>query len=137
MSAVEDAKKEGILVNVIGIGSPEGGPIPIEGGGYLLDSEGNMVITKLDEQLGREIVATSGGLYIRANDVTNTVKELKRNINEIESSRLETILYSVHNEVYYLFLIPAIILLIVDFIYLDRKNRYIRSLKLFGKETEK
>lgn len=137
MNAVEEAKEKGILINVIGIGSPEGGPIPLQGGGYLLDDNGEMVVTKLNEQMGQEIVAASGGLYIRANDVSTTTRLMKDNLEKLEQSELETTMYSSYDEVFHYFLIPALILLILDFVYLDRKNRYLRDIGLFETKVKK
>lgn len=131
MEAVARAKKEGILVNVIGIGSKEGGPIAISDGGYLTDESGQMVITKLNEEMCKEIAQASGGIYIHASDVAGTVRSVQKSLEGLEKTKMEATRYAAYNEVYYYFLIPAIVLLLFDFIFLDRKNRYIRRMKLF------
>lgn len=92
-------QKKGVHLNVIGVGSAEGGPIPLPEGGYLRDDAGNMVVSKLNEQMGQEVVAASGGLYIRANDVMQTSRLLKENLDKIEKSELESTPYSSYNEV--------------------------------------
>lgn len=131
MAAVKEAKEKGIIVNVIGVGSADGGPIPLPEGGYLMNEAGEMVVTKLDEQIAQEIVAASGGVYIRANDVSQTTKLLAKSLDKLDKAELEMTVYSAYNEMYYIPLIFGLLLLILDFIYLERKNRYLRKVKLF------
>ncbi|WP_249177977.1 vWA domain-containing protein [Porphyromonas levii] len=136
ISAVEDARKYGVLVDIVGVGSPEGGPIPMPEGGYLQSNEG-MVITKLNEQLGMEIATASGGIYVRANDVSQTVKLLQESIEKLDQSELEMTIYSAYNEVYYIPLTLALLLLAVYFVLLDRKNRYFKRIQLFEQKNKK
>lgn len=131
MEAVARAKKEGILVNVIGLGSKEGGPIPLPEGGYLTDESGQMVVTKLNEAMCKEIAQASGGVYIHASDVAGTVRSIEKSLDSLEKTKIEATRYAAYNEVYHYFLIPALMLLLFDFIFLDRKNRYLRRMKLF------
>lgn len=123
LSAVKEAKDKGIIVNVVGVGSIDGGPIPLSEGGYLMNEKGEMVVTKLDEKIAQEIVAASGGVYIRANDVSQTTRILGENLDKLEKSELEMTVYSAYNELYYFPLILSMVLLIFDFLILDRKNR--------------
>ncbi len=133
IEAVKEAKDKGILINVISIGTEQGGPIPLpEQGGYLLDENGNMVITKVNEAMAQEIANESGGIYIQANDISSTVRILTKEMDKIEKSELSTTMYSAYDEKYHYFLIPALLLLVLDVVYLDRKNRYLRGMKLFG-----
>lgn len=133
LKAVKEAKDKGVLVNVIGVGTPQGGPIPLEGSQkYLLDENGQMVITKINEVMAQEIAQESGGVYILANDVSTTTRIIRKELDKIEKSELESTVYSAYDEKFHYFLIPALLLLIFDVIYLDRKNRYLRGMKLFG-----
>lgn len=133
LKAVKNAREKGIIVNVVGIGTPQGGPIPLDGAGkYLLDENGQMVITKINEQMGQEIAQESGGIYILANDVSSTTRIIRKELDKIEKSELESAVYSAYDEKFQYFLIPALLLLIFDVVYLDRKNRYLRGMKLFG-----
>lgn len=129
--AVRSAHKEDIMVNVIGIGTNEGGPIPLEDGSYLYDNEGKMVVTRLNAQMGQELAGLGGGAYIQANDVSGTVRILEQALDKLEKSEMDTTVYTAYNEVYHFFLIPAILLILFDLIALDRKNRYFRRINLF------
>ncbi len=66
LAAAEEAAKKGVPIFAIGLGGPEGAPIPEEGGGFKKDSGGRVVMTKLDEFMLKEIAAKTGGLYVRS-----------------------------------------------------------------------
>lgn len=129
--AVRKAKEEGIMVSVIGIGTKEGGPIPLKDGSYLYDRDGKMVVTRLNAEMGQELASIGGGAFILSNDVSGTVRILEQTLDKLDKSELETTVYTAYNEVYHFFLIPAILLLLFDFVSLDRKNRYFRRINLF------
>ena len=136
LAAVKDAKNKGILVNVIGVGTTNGGPIPLPDGGYLQESDGKMVITKLNEQLGQEIATASGGVYIRAQDITQTVRALDNSLQQLEQAELSMKIYTAYNEVFYIPLLLSLLLLITDILLLDRKNRYFSRVHLFEKRKQ-
>lgn len=136
LKAVKEVKDKGIIVSVVGVGSPEGGPIPLSEGGYLQDSEGNMVVTKLNEQLGQEIATASGGIYIRANDISQTVRALDDCLKRLDQAELEMKVYTAYNEIYYIPLLISLILLAFEMILLDRKNRYFKQVKLFERNKK-
>ena len=71
ISATEKAVEEGIIIHTIGMGLPAGSPIPVLRGGqtdYLKDRDGNVVVTKLNEQMMEQIAVAGGGIYVRANN---------------------------------------------------------------------
>lgn len=66
MAAAAEAKKKGIKIFTIGIGAAEGAPIPEQGGGYKKDGQGNLVVTRLDEDVLKKIALETGGMYHRS-----------------------------------------------------------------------
>jgi Ca-activated chloride channel family protein len=68
MQAVQEAAREGIKIFVIGIGTPEGTPVPaIDGrGGFMKDRSGNLVLSRLDEKVLQKIALETGGAYVRS-----------------------------------------------------------------------
>lgn len=131
IEAVKRAKEQNVLVSVIGIGSEAGAPIPLISGGYMTDETGQVVITKLNEEMCKQIARASGGVYIHAGDISGTVRSIQKSLENLEKSKMETTRYAAYNEIYYYFLVPALLLLLFDFLFLDRKNRYLRRMKLF------
>jgi Ca-activated chloride channel family protein len=131
LGATEEAVKKGITVNVLGIGSIEGGPIPTNNG-YLKDHEGNMVLTHLNEEMCKDIALKGNGMYARTDNTNNAVKSLQKELNKKNKSEVESKVYSDYDEKYE---IPAWLLLFLltgEFFILDRKNRILNKIKLFS-----
>ena len=137
MEKAREAAEKGIVVHTIGIGSPDGSPIPIVTGGrtdYLKDSQGNTVISKLDEKGLQEIASVTGGRYVRANNTSIGLAEIYNDIGRMKKSEINTVMYTEYNEQ---FLIPAVllyILLVADLLLADRKNNLMRRIGIIGKE---
>ncbi|MBN2637071.1 MAG: VWA domain-containing protein [Prolixibacteraceae bacterium] len=134
---VAEAKKassEGIVVHTIGMGLPSGSPIPVLRNGqkeYLKDRDGNVVITKLDEQTLEKVASAGNGIYIRANNAQIGLDALFDEINNMQKAEMESRIYSEYNDQFqYLFAI-GILLLLIEFMILERKNRYLKNIKLF------
>jgi len=133
IGAAKAAAGKNIQVNVLGVGSEQGAPIPIPGtNGYQRDKEGNMIITKLNEQMCRDIAIAGNGLYARTDNTNNALRTLQKELDKLGKSEVENKVYTSYDEKYY---IPAWILLfilVIEFFILDRKNRVMgRILKGF------
>jgi Ca-activated chloride channel family protein len=133
VGAAKAAAEKKIRVNVLGVGSVEGGPIPVpESNGYQRDQAGSMVITKLNEQMCQDIAVAGNGLYARTDNTNNALKVLQKELDKMGKSEVESKVYSSYDEKYQ---IPAWILLfvlVVEFFILDRRNRVLdRVLKGF------
>jgi Ca-activated chloride channel family protein len=77
MKAVEEKlKEEGVKLFVLGIGTPEGAPVPEVGGGFKTDSAGKTVISKLGEEFLKSLSLKTGGGYARAVSSDSDLKEL-------------------------------------------------------------
>ena len=133
IDAVKMAKEKGITINVLGVGLPTGGPIPIGGGAnnFLKDKDGNVVITKLNEEMCKEIAAAGSGMYARTDNTNSSLKALQQEIDKMSKSEIETKVYSAYDEKYQ---IPAwiiLFILVIEFFILDRKNRVFKKIRLF------
>ena len=127
------AAEKGIHVNIVGMGDPKGSPIPIQGSNnYMKDKDGNVVITKLNEQMGQEIAAAGNGMYVRADNTNSALKALQKEIEKMNKTELDSKVYSEYDEQFQIFAWIALFLLIADFMTLDRKNRIFRKVKLFS-----
>lgn len=134
--AIKEAKEQGILISVVGVGTAEGGPIPLGNGEYLTDEEGKVVVTRLDEALAKQIAEEAGGIYIHATGATGAVRLLKKSLDNLQKSDLSTTVYRSWEDVYYYFLIPGLILLILDLLLLDHKNPLGRRLNIFERKHD-
>ena len=131
MGAAKAAAEKGIHVNVVGMGDPKGAPIPLEGGNYMKDNDGNVVITKLSEQMAQEIAAAGNGMYVRADNTNSALKALQGEIEKMNKTEMDSKVYSEYDEQFHLFAWIALFLLVADVLTLDRKNRVFRKITLF------
>ena len=132
VGAVKTAAEKGIKTNVLGVGLPAGAPIPVGGrNNFLKDKEGNVVITKLNEEMCREIAAAGGGMYVRTDNTNTSLKALQQEIDKMNKSEIESKVYTAYDEKYQ---VPAwiiLFILILEFFILDRKNRMFKKVRLF------
>lgn len=131
LKAAERAAERGVKVYTIGIGTPEGAPINIDGD-FIRDSEGEIVVSKLDETTLQKIAATTEGAYIRATSASVGVQEIVDMINRTEKSKFKTEIFEEYDEKYHIPLVVALVLLLVELVVLPRRNRVLSKFNLFG-----
>lgn len=131
LKAAERAAERGVKVYTIGIGTPEGAPINIDGD-FIRDSEGEIVVSKLDETTLQKIAATTEGAYIRATSASVGVQEIVDMINRTEKSKFKTEIFEEYDEKYHIPLVAALVLLLVELLVLPRRNRVLSKFNLFG-----
>lgn len=127
--------KEGIIVSTIGIGTPEGAPISI-GGEPIKDENGNIVVSKLNEELLKEIALETGGTYVRATNQSLGLNEIVDQIKKLDAREFGTTLFDEYNELYPYFAGIALLLLLLEFSLLERKNRIITRMRFFHIEEK-
>jgi Ca-activated chloride channel family protein len=134
VSNAEEAAKAGIIIHTIGIGSSDGVPVPMTINGkkdYLKDTEGNTVITKLDEDILRKIAMSTNGSYVRASNSNIGLDEIFNEIRKMKKQELENTMYTEYNDQFQIFAAIMFFLLMVEFIIMDRKNRKLANIRLF------
>jgi len=137
IKAAEAAVEKGVTVHTIGIGDPNGAPIPLYAGSgqktFRKDREGNTVISKLNERMLQQIAAAGNGVYVRSSDTRIGLNAIFDEINRMEKQEIDAQVYSDYDERFqYLFWI-GFVLLLIDFLILDRKNRWLSKIKLFDR----
>lgn len=130
LAVAEKAAAEGIRIYTIGIGTPEGAPIEI-GGEFIKDEDGEMVVSKLGEQMLEQIATTTGGAYVRATKQVIGLEEIVKSINEMEKAELTTMRYEEYNEQYQWFVGVALTLLLLDSLILSRRNPRLSRFNIF------
>lgn len=134
VSAAQEAHKNGIVVHSIGMGLPQGAPIPVITGGqgeYRRDRDGNVVITRLDEVTLQKTSAAGGGIYLRANNAQVGLDELFDEINKMQKTEMDARTFSEYEEQFQYFFAAGLILLLLELLILERKNKYLKRIKLF------
>ena len=134
LQAAEAAKKKGMRVYVLGVGSPQGAPIPIPGtGDYMKDNTGNTVMSALNEEMCKEVAAAGGGAYIHVENNSSAQKQLDNELDKLSKKETSTTVYSDYDEQFQAFGILALLLLILEICIFDRRNPLLKNLSLFGK----
>lgn len=139
VAAARAARENGIHVHTIGMGLPQGAPIPEQGnpGQFMKDGQGNVVISKLDEGTLREIAKAGEGVFVRASSTNVGLNTLLDEINEMDKTMLEEQVYSDYAEKYQYFLLAALLFALIDFMILERKNKNLLKINIFGTEEKK
>ncbi len=140
MGAAQAASELGIRVYTIGMGLPDGSPIPLinsygQQTGFKKDREGNTVITKLNEVMLQQIAAAGNGDYVRANNTQAGLNKIFEKINALEKSEIETRMFTDYEDQFQYFLGFGLLLLFIEFFIFDRKTKWAGKIRLFEKNT--
>lgn len=123
LEAVQEAASKGIQVNVLGIGSLEGAPIPIAGtNDHRRDSEGNIIVSSLNEGMCQEIAQAGKGLYIRVDNTNSAQKAIVQEINKTSKSDVESKVYTEFDEQFQVIAWIILLLLVIEALIVDCKN---------------
>ena len=137
VAVAKRAKEDGIQVLVVGIGKPEGSPIPLPGtNNFRKDRNGNVVVSKLNEEMCREIAQAGGGIYVRCDNSNTATKAIQKELDKLATQEIETTTYTDYNEQFQSFALLALLLLVIDFFIFNRKNKAITRLNIFGEEKQ-
>ena len=137
-AVAKQAQELGIQVFVIGIGKPEGSPIPVPGtNDYIKDRSGQVVVSRLNEEMCQEIAQAGKGAYVRCDNTNTAMRALQQELDRIATTDLETTVYADYNEQYQSFLLIALLLLVIDCFILMRQNHRLNRMDLFKEKTEK
>lgn len=128
LKIAEKAKSKKVKIYTIGVGTPDGSPIPLPGKEtskrFLRDNEGNIVISKTNEKFLKELASTTGGTYARAGLGNLNLEEIYSNhIAKLDKKELKTLKKKQYTERFMFFLLPAILLLILEFLIGDKKRK--------------
>ena len=132
LEVAKQAAEQGVKIFTIGIGTPEGAPIRIDGD-FIRDPKGEMVVSKLNESMLEQIASITDGAYVRASKQSIGLAEIVQKINELEKGEMITLRFEEYNEQFHYLLWIALALLLVEFLLLDRKNPLLSRFNIFEK----
>lgn len=126
--AAQRAKESGVTVHTIGMGAPEGAPIPIyERGisrGFKKDKEGNTVISRLNESMLEQLSASGDGIFVRASDSNVGLTAILDEIESMQDNEYGTEQYADYEDRFQIFLLMGIILLLFDLVIPMKKSLF-------------
>ena len=140
LEQADAAVKKNITLYTIGMGLPEGTPIPVFSGdvqtGYRKDGDGQTVMSKLDETLLQQVASVGKGMYVRATTSETGLSKIFDDISKIEKSEIEEKQFSDYEDRFQYFVALALILLIADLFVFERKTRWMRRFKPFEFDSQ-
>ncbi|SFC98399.1 vWA domain-containing protein [Algibacter pectinivorans] len=132
----EEASEEGIRIFTIGVGDVKGGPIPEKRNGVVLsykkDSQGETVITKLNEETLKNIASEANGVYINGKNTNNVVENIREILNTMDKTEFEAKEFADFKDQFQWFLGFGIFFLLLDVLLLERKTGWLKKLNLFN-----
>jgi len=135
VAAAKNAAGQDVSVHVIGVGSPDGSPIPYyQDGkqmGFIMDQDNKQVVTKLNEDMCREIAAAGKGSYVRATNANSGFSLVMDQISKIQRKTVDSKSFKDYEDRFQFFLGCALLLLVVEFFISNRKSQRLSNLKLF------
>jgi len=142
MKMVENAEREGVVIYPVGIGSPQGVPIPVidERGvpvGFKKNREGEVVVTKLDELTLEKIALQTGGKYYRASSGEAELDRIYEAIAGMDKKELASLKFSQFEERFQYVLGFALILLVIEMLLAERRKVKLQSRERFATESVK
>lgn len=138
---VQEAAKSGIKIYTIGIGLEDGAPIPLynqygKKTGYKKDKEGNIIITKLDDNMLRQIAEIGDGIYVRASNSNVGLDKIFNEINKANKSEIESKIFTDYEDQFQWFIGAAIVLLIIEVLLSSGKQDWEKKFKFFEPKNE-
>ncbi|TNJ47200.1 VWA domain-containing protein [Tamlana fucoidanivorans] len=135
-SVAEEAHEEGIRIFTIGVGDVKGGPIPEKRNGVVLNykknSEGETVITKLNEDTLKDIASAANGVYINGRNTNEVVENIREILNAMDKTEFEAKQFADFKSQFQWFLGFGIFFLLLDVFLLERKTAWLKKLNLFN-----
>ena len=138
LDAVDLALSEGIKIFTLGVGTSKGGPIPIKRDGVVerlkKDSKGEVVITRLNEAILEEISSEGNGAYVDGSDTEEAVALVKETLEQMDKKEFESKQFADYKDQFQWFLGAALLFLLIDVFFLNRKTSWLQKLNLFNEE---
>jgi Ca-activated chloride channel family protein len=139
LETAAEASKMGIRIFTIGVGTLQGGPIPIKRYGvlqsYKRDSNGEQVITRLDQENLIDIAQTANGEYIDGTNTNEVIEKVTAILNGMDKKEFEAKQFTDFKDQFQWFLAGALFLLILDVLLLERKTKWVKKLNLFNENN--
>lgn len=140
IEATREAANAGIRVFTIGIGSPDGVPIPVynqygKQTGYRKDRQGNTIVTRLNETILQQIAAAGNGTYVRANNARSGLDQIMNELEKIEKSEIESKVFTEYNSHFQWFAAIAVAMLIIELLLAWRKSDLETRIRIFKPKT--
>jgi len=140
LEMAQQAAAQNIKIIILGVGTPEGGPIPIRRGnmvdGFKKDRSGNVVLTRLNEPLMEDLASESNGAYFNVASGKKAIDDVYDIIDGLDKTKDGTYTYAVYANHFQLFIGLALLLLLIEFLIIDRKPHWVEKVNIFDTDEK-
>lgn len=136
LEAAKAAKKAGMRVFILGVGSTSGAPIPNGEGGYMTDNSGNTVMTALNETMCKEVAAAGSGTYIHVDNTNEAQERLNDELSKMQKNEVSSVVYSEYDDQFQVVGIIIVLLLVLEVLIYECKPEWQKDMSLFKKKTK-
>ena len=138
--AAEEAKKVGLKIMTIGVGTEKGGTIPLKRNGvvesFQRDQNGEVVITKRNAEVLKAIAKSAGGGYVDGNSTKEVLDYVKHALDNIQKTEFESTQMADFKSQFQWFLGFGFFLLLLDVFLLEKKTKWVKNMNLFNEKDE-
>ena len=136
--AAEEAKKVGLKIMTIGVGTEKGGTIPLKRNGvaesFQRDQNGEVVITKRNAEVLKVIAKSAGGGYVDGNSTKEVLDYVKHALDNIQKTEFESTQMADFKSQFQWFLGFGFFLLFLDVFLLEKKTKWVKKMNLFNEK---
>lgn len=138
VEAAQAAAEKGYMVYVLGVGLPSGSPIPGDRKGeFRKDKDGNVVVTRLNEEMCRNIAAAGKGVYFYVDNSNAAEKALRKEMDKLAKADIETTVFTEYDEQFAIIAWMILIVLLVEILVCDNRNPRLKKFNLFKTDVER
>ena len=141
VKAAQEAAKQGVRIYTIGMGLPDGAPIPEYNQyghqtGYRKDGNNNTIITRLDEQMLQKIAAAGNGIYVRASNSNVGLSKIYDDISKLDKTEIDAKVFTDYEDQFQWFVGAAIVFLLIEILISSGKRGWEKKFNIFEKKDE-
>ena len=135
--AAQAAAEKGFMIYVLGVGQPSGSPIPGDRSGeFRKDKDGNVIETRLNEEMCRKIAAAGKGAYFYVDNSNAAEKALQKELDKLAKADVETTVYTEYDEQFTILAWIIMVLILIEILICESSNPKFRRFRLFNTDEE-
>lgn len=135
VEVAREAHQKGLTIHTVGIGTPNGAPIPIyrekQLTGFFRDNEGNTIVSKFDESTLRQISTEAGGVFREGQGADLGLSNILEEIKQMEKEEFDSMKFAEYESRFHYFIALTLLALVLDLLIFERKNKWMGRIKLF------
>lgn len=122
VQVAKEVAETGIRIYTVGVGSAQGQPIPMDGE-LLKDQDGEIVVTRLDEETLKDIADAGNGAYVHAGNEEFGLNPIIEEINKLEEERFNSVVFEEFDEQYMYFFAAALLFFVIEMLIGERRAK--------------